>query len=174
MIIRDEHPRDIQSIFEVNRRAFGGLDEARLVDALRAASAVTLSLVAEDAEGRVIGHILFSPVRAETPDGDTIVGVGLAPMAVAPESQRHGVGSALVRAGLDRLTSGGQRFVVVLGHSEYYPRFGFVPASHHGMRWERPAPDEAFMVRELSPGALGSVSGIVRYHPCFDAAATST
>ena len=142
----------------MNRLAFGGSEEADIIEALRAAHAVTLSLVAADPE--VVGHVLFSPVRI----GD-IAAVGLAPMAVHPARQRSGIGSALIRAGLSRLRDAGQRIVVVLGHASYYPRFGFERASLHGIRWEHPCPDEAFMALALHPGALDGVSGVARYRP---------
>jgi putative acetyltransferase len=88
-------------------------------------------------------------------------------MAVLPAHQRQGVGSLLVRAGLEACRAAGHGCVVVLGHPAYYPRFGFAPASRHGVAWEHPVPDEAFMLLELRPGALGGRGGIVRYQPEF-------
>jgi putative acetyltransferase len=90
-------------------------------------------------------------------------------MAVLPEHQRRGVGSLLVRAGLEECRRAGHGCVVVLGHPEYYPRFGFVPASRHGLAWEHSAPDEAFMVLALRDGALDGLGGVVRYAPEFGA-----
>ena len=88
-------------------------------------------------------------------------------MAALPAFQRCGVGSALVQAGLERLRAAGHEFVVVLGHPEYYPRFGFRRASEFGVRWEQDAPDEAFMLLELLPGALRGKQGVVRFRPEF-------
>jgi putative acetyltransferase len=165
--VRREIPADHADVRRVNELAFMQPAEADLVDALRAAGAATLSLVAVH-EGRVMGHILFSPVTVASPSGD-FVAVGLAPMAVLPELQKQGVGSLLVRAGLNELRHAGHEVVVVLGHPGYYPRFGFARAGAHGIRWEHDAPDEAFMVLELRPSALRGRGGVVRYRPEFDA-----
>ena len=165
--LRPEIPADHAEVRRVNELAFSQPAEADLVDALRAAGAATLSLVAVY-EGRVVGHILFSPVTVASPRGD-FAAVGLAPMAVLPELQKQGVGSLLVQAGLDQLRRAGHEVVVVLGHPGYYPRFGFERSGAHGIRWEHDAPDEAFMVLELRPGALGGRGGVVRYRPELDA-----
>lgn len=167
VILRPEIPADHAEVRRVNELAFSRPAEADLVDALRAAGAATLSLVAVH-EGRVVGHILFSPVTVASP-GTDFAAVGLAPMAVLPELQKQGVGSLLVRAGLDELRRAGHEIVVVLGHPGYYPRFGFERSDSHGIRWEHEAPREAFMVLELRPGALGGRGGVVRYRPEFDA-----
>jgi putative acetyltransferase len=166
-IIREENPQDASAVRELNRLAFGGDDEALLVDALRAAGAVTLSLVA-CVEGAIVGHILFSPVVIDT-DHDRTPAVGLGPMCVLATHQRQGIGSALVRAGLAELRARRHGVVVVVGHSAYYPRFGFERGSRHGLAWEVPCPDEAFMVHELEPGALKRLRGVVRYRPEFGA-----
>lgn len=163
--VRPEGPGDEAAIREVNARAFDGPIEAALVDALRANAGVTLSLVAE-LDGRVVGHILFSPVAIDR-GGLLDEAIGLAPMAVLPEHQRAGIGSRLVREGLAELKRRGARAVIVLGHPAYYPRFGFERASRFGLRWEQPCPDDAFMALELDPGALSAGPGIVRYRPEF-------
>ena len=160
--IRDERPEDLEAIREVNDRAFDQPLEGRIVDALRAHGAVRLSLVAE-IDGQVVGHILFSPVIA----GAAEAGVGLGPMAVRPEHQRRGVGAALIAAGLARLRAAGCPCVVVLGHHGYYTRFGFVPASRHGLRCEWDVPDDAFMVHVLDPAATSAAAGLIRYRPEF-------
>jgi putative acetyltransferase len=165
LTVREEQPGDVEAIHRINEAAFGQALEARLVDALRRAGAVTLSLVAV-ADGEVVGHVLFSPVTIGGHPG--VEAVGLGPMAVLPHSQRRGVGSELVRSGLERLREAGYAAVVVLGHPDYYPRFGFRRASEHGLRWERDAPDAAFMALELRAGALSSCRGVVSYRPEFD------
>jgi putative acetyltransferase len=165
--IREEAPEDAAAIHELNASAFETDAEAQLVDALRAAGALTLSLVAE-VDGEIVGHIAFSPVVVDSA-GQSSAGVGLAPMAVAPPYQRRGIGGRLVGEGLRRLRDAGHRFCVVLGHAEYYPRHGFVRASKHGIRWERPVPDDVFFVRELAPDGLAGLSGIVRYRPELEA-----
>ncbi|ATB37478.1 GCN5-related N-acetyltransferase [Cystobacter fuscus] len=167
ILVRPEQPHEAEAIRQVNARAFGRDAEAALVDALRGAGGVTLSLVARVGE-QLVGHILFSPVEIDR-GGNQDVAVGLAPMAVLPDHQRHGVGSRLIRAGLDRLREAGHGAVVVLGHPDYYPRFGFSRASHFGLRWEVECPDEAFMALELREGFLGRRPGIVRYRPEFSA-----
>ena len=115
----------------------------------------------------IVGHIAFSPVTIES-DQATVNAVGLAPMAVSPEFQRSGIGSQLVEEGLNRIRTAGHDLVVVLGHPEYYPRFGFVPAKKYGIRWEHDVPEEAFMIKELREGALKEVRGTVKYRPEFN------
>jgi putative acetyltransferase len=166
MTIRPEKSEDIPAIRIVNERAFGGAAEADLVDALRRNGKATISLVAED-DGRVVGHILFSPVTVETGEGE-LVGVGLAPVAVLPEFQNRGAGSSLIEHGLDRCREAGQPFVVVIGHPHYYPRFGFKPASRFGIKSEYDVADENFMAMELREGALLNQAGMARYQPEFD------
>ena len=163
--VRPERPEDIPRIRLVNERAFGQPDEAALVDDVRARGGRMISLVAVDG-GRLVGHILFTPVTISAPDR-VHEAVGLAPMAVDPDCQRRGIGSRLVAQGLDRCREAGYRIAVVLGHPTYYPRFGFVPAGLHGIRFELDVPDEAFMVIELQPGALQGCSGVARYLPEF-------
>jgi putative acetyltransferase len=163
--IRVEAAEDVDAVWRVNEAAFGRAGEADLVDALRRRGAVILSLVAEQ-EGAVVGHILFSPVTIS--DGDkTVTAVGLGPMAVAPGYQGMGIGSQLVEAGIAWLREAGHRVVIVLGHPEYYPRFGFVLASRHGIRWENEVPEDVFMALALHPGGLAGVRGVVRYQPEF-------
>ena len=161
--VRFEQAGDAPGIRETNALAFGGPFEARLVDALRG-TPDSLSLVAA-VDDRVIGHILFTPVTIEPPAARRIAGLG--PMAVRPEHQRSGIGSRLIREGLDACRRHGYSAVVVLGHPEYYPRFGFLPAHTFNLTCEFPAPPEAFMAIELEPDAMGGVRGVVHYLPPF-------
>ena len=162
--IRPERPQDQDAVRTLNERAFGGREEADIVEALHRAQAVVVALVAQ-AGAAVVGHILFSPVEVEEANGKRLV--GLAPMAVAPNHQRRGIGSQLVREGLAHCRAAGVDGVVVLGHAEYYPRFGFVPAAQFGLRCGYDVPADVFMAIELTPDALGGVSGLVRYHDAF-------
>ena len=166
MHVRFERPADIPHVQAVNVAAFDSPTEANLVDALREQADV-ISIVAEQ-DGHILGHILFSPVRLT--GADDLRAVALAPMAVAPERQRTGIGSALVREGLAHCQRQGVGAVFVVGHPEYYPRFGFRPASGFGITCEFEVPDEVFMAMELSPGALKGRAGRLFYHEAFRAA----
>ena len=130
LTIRPEAPGDAVATHHVNTRAFGRLQEADLVDALRQNGGLTIWLVAVQ-DGHIVGHIAFSPVTI-TSDTATLDAIGLAPMAVLPEYQRRGIGSQLVEAGLNACHNTPYGVVVVLGHPHYYPRFGFSPAKPHG------------------------------------------
>jgi putative acetyltransferase len=163
--IRREQPGDERGIRETNERAFGTALEARLVDALRG-TAGSISLVATLGDA-VVGHILFTEVTIEPAAAARVAGLG--PMAVRPEYQRSGIGAQLVRTGLDECRRAGFEAIVVLGHPEYYPRFGFVPAATKGLVCEFPAPPEAFMILELEARASRGIPGLVRYRPEFAA-----
>lgn len=165
-IIRQESIVDHEVIRQVNRLAFGQDAEARLVDALRGGGYVRLSLVAEQAS-QVIGHILFSDLPIITEAG-TVTALALAPMAVLPKFQNQGIGSALVRIGLDECQKQGHKIVVVLGHPHFYPRFGF--SSKLASSLSSPfGGGESRMAVELVPGALAGVVGNVEYPPPFGA-----
>jgi putative acetyltransferase len=166
MQIRLEQPADVAAVHAVNASAFETSAEAALVDALRAQEQPILSVVADE-EGSIVGHILFSPVTLMGHGELAIMGLG--PMAVLPARQRGGIGSALVRNGLERCRQLGCAAVVVLGHPEFYPRFGFVPASRFGITSEYDVPDEVFMALELKMGVLNRKAGTIRYHPAFAA-----
>ncbi|MCB9422396.1 MAG: N-acetyltransferase [Ardenticatenaceae bacterium] len=166
MEVRQEVPADVSAIYSVNEQAFGRPDEANLVDKLRTNNKITLSLVAEE-NGRIVGHVLFSPMTLETETGSYPI-IGLGPVAVLPEMQRLGIGSRLIEAGLDLLKERGETAVIVLGHSDYYPRFGFVRASQFGIQSSYDVPDEAFMALELQEGSLNGRAGVVYYQPEFD------
>jgi putative acetyltransferase len=162
--IRNETGPDVAAVASVNRAAFGRPEEAALVDAIRGAPGA-VSLVAVDGN-TVVGHILFTPVTIEQMDAG-MRAAGLAPMAVAPERQRQGIGSRLVVSGLDACRAAGYDLVVVLGHPEFYPKFGFVTAASAGLRCEYDVPSEAFMVAELRRGSLARAGGLVQYLPEF-------
>ena len=162
-VIRRETAADVESIREVNRQAFGGEDEGRLVDRLRDRGFARLSLVAV-VNDWVVGHILFSDLTIET-DRETIHSLSLAPLAVLPTHQRCGIGSALVREGLRTAQQSGHRIVIVLGHPAFYEQFGF---SANLAQWLRsPYSGPNFMALALEPGALEGVGGDVRYPPPF-------
>jgi len=164
--IRPETVDDASRVRRVNELAFGQPAEADLIEKLRRACTDSLSLVAEQDE--VVGHILFTPVTVEGA-GQPILGMGLAPVAVLPDRQRRGIGSQLVRRGLDILRERGCPFIVVLGHPDYYPRFGFERASVRGLacQWEG-VPDAAFMVLVLDDRAMAGVSGVATYREEFN------
>ena len=168
MITRREKPEDISAIRFVNEQAFCGSGEANAIEQLRARDAVTLSLVAV-IDNRVVGHLLFSPVTIESPE-QSWPAVGLAPLSVLPDSQRQGIGTALMNAGLDECRRLGYERVVVLGHAEYYPRFGFVPAYPHGITNEFGVMGDAFMILELRPGAFEGITGVAKYQPEWNGA----
>ena len=163
--VRAETTGEHKSVWRVNELAFGQCNEADLVDALRANARPYISLVAVVDE-QVVGHIFFSPVSVES-GNSAFTAMGLAPMAVLSEYQNKGIGSQLVREGLKACQRLGHDIVVVLGHANYYPRFGFTPASLKGLRSEYDVPDEVFMVAELRESALGGRRGLVKYHPEF-------
>lgn len=166
VVVRPETAADHPAVRAVVTEAFETDAEARLVDALRGAAALTSSLVALVGP-ELVGHIAFSPVTIQR-DGHVGTGIGLAPVAVRPAYQRRGVGTALIERGLNELRLAGHRLVFVLGSADYYPRFGFGAAHHHGARWEHDAPPEAFMVLALAEQATDDIAGVVRYHPAFD------
>jgi putative acetyltransferase len=167
--IRQEKSEDATAIWKLNEKAFGQPQEADIVDKIRAECANILSLVALR-ENMVVGHIFFSPAVIESVSGE-VEGMGLAPVAVLPEYQRQGIGSELIRQGLDVLQKRGCPFVIVLGHPDYYPRFGFELASLYGLKsqWQN-VPDEAFMVMFFNDALKQNISGIARYRDEFDEA----
>ncbi len=169
LTIRRERPGDETHIHEVNYRAFERKEEAEVVDVLRNSCPEGVSLVAEE-DGKIVGHILFTPATIEG-EGKSIVGTGLGPVAVLPECQRRGIGSALIREGLEKMKSAGEPFVILVGHPSYYPRFGFERASKYGIRCEYEAvPDEAFMIVVFDEKKIKGINGVARERPEFAAA----
>ncbi len=178
-LIRSETPADYATVFDVNLLAFGRPDEANLVDAVRPRAGHSpglsvdplISLVAE-LDGRVIGHILLSPVTVTvvevTGKSRKWPAMGLGPLAVIPDYQRQGIGSQLILAGLDGCRQIGQDIVFVLGHPDYYPRFGFEPATAKGLHYHQDELAPYFFVIELAPAALAGRTGRVRYLPAFE------
>jgi putative acetyltransferase len=165
LIIRWELPEDQASIHYVNQEAFGRNQEADLVDKLRKRGVLTISLVAVQ-DTAIVGHIAFSPVDIAS-NKSSFGALTLAPVAVLPAHQNKGIGSQLVTAGLAECRRLGHEIIVLAGHPNYYPRFGFVRANPKGVECEFEVPDEAWMIKELKQGALAGRQGKVRFQPEF-------
>ena len=165
-LLRSPRPdgADAAGILAVHRAAFGRDDEARLVAHLQAAGHNSFELLAEQ-DGAVVAHVLFSPIRSE--HGDDGRALGLAPVAVLPGWQGRGIGTALIRQALAALHERGVPAVVVLGEPAYYARFGFAPASRHGLVDTYGGGDD-FMALALRPDGLDGRHGRVDYAPAFD------
>lgn len=159
MIVRDERPGDEAAIHALLREAFGGPDEADLVDALRAAGNATVSLVAAE-NGQVVGHVLLSPIAAAFP------ALALAPLAVGPDHRAHGIGGALVEAAIARAAAMGWRAIFVLGDPAWYGRFGFSVEAAAG--FSSPYAGRHFMALPLG-GELPATTGPLRHAPAFAA-----
>ncbi len=164
--IRQEKDDDVSAIYALNVAAFDYPAEAKLVDKLRDDGAHILSLVAVD-ENRILGHVLFSSVTIHSDEGDLDV-VGLAPMGVYPNHQRAGIGGKMIAEGIRQLKEMGYKAIVLLGHPEYYPRFGFRPSHEFGIEYTYKVPPESFMVLELEEGILKKHPGVAKYHLAFD------
>jgi len=170
LIIRPEREKDYRKIREVNDSAFGQKDEGILIERLRQAEKYLpeLSLVAE-LNDEIVGHILFYPVIIRS-DTSKFQPISLGPMAVSPEYQRQGIGSQMVREGLKAAKKLGHKSVIVVGHPEYYPRFGFKPSSQWKIKVPFDVPDEAFLALELVKDELKGKSGTVEYPEEFNEA----
>jgi len=164
IIVCKENVTEIQQIWDVNSAAFETNGEADLVNRLRNCGVDFISLVAK-LEEEIVGHILLTEVELLNSD---IKIAGLAPMAVKPNYQNNGIGSVLVKQGLKECITNGYKAVVVLGHPNYYPKFGFEPSVNFGIKSEYDVPDEVFMVKELDKNSLLELSGIVKYHEEFN------
>lgn len=173
ILIRQELTKDYSTTEEVIRRAF--LDEEYsdkkehfLVSRLRQSEAFVpeLSLIAVNQEETIVGHILLSKITIG--EGNHVVdSLALAPVSVAPEFQHKGIGSQLIRAALHKAKELGYDSVIVLGHQDYYPKFGFKPASIWNIQAPFDVPDEVFMALELTDNSLKHVQGVVHYSTAF-------
>lgn len=161
-----EKAQDIAQIRAINQQAFTTDFEARLVDNLRNSDIDFISLVAEQTDGRLLGHICFTPVSLDRQP--SLKMVGLAPMAVPAAWQRRGIGSNLIRQGIVECKQKGYQAAVVLGHPSYYPKFGFTRADQFGIQCEFEVPPEVFMLMEFEPGVITPSSGMVHFHPLFN------
>jgi putative acetyltransferase len=160
--IREERPDDVAAVRDLNRRAFGQDQESNIVDALRANGAALLSLVAT-VNDRVVGHIMYSPLSI----GGNVKGAALGPMGVLPEYQRQGIGGKLIEAGNRKLKDADCPFIIVVGHADYYARFGFRPAREHGIKCQWDVPDNVFMLLILDQAEMEGVSGLAKYRDEF-------
>lgn len=168
MKIRPELDKDFKEIRSITQRAFNNEEEPDLIEAIRESEYYIndLSLVAEKA-GKVVGYIMFSRIRVVGDNDGTDV-LSLAPMAIDPDMQNRGIGTELLKNGIKKCRLLGYRIIIVIGHPEYYPRFGFVPARDVGFEVPFDVPDEAFMVAGLVDGALEGTGGMVVFSPPFD------
>ena len=166
MSIRAEKKTDIKNIWQINAKAFEGEEEANLVNALRNSGTPYISLVYEK-NNNLSGHIFFTPVELV---GDTtnLRLIGLAPMAVNPKMQNKGIGSSLIKAGIKQCLNEGYDAIVVLGHPNYYPKFGFIPSVKYGIKSEYDVPENVFMILELRENALKEKTGTIKYHAAFN------
>lgn len=166
--IRAERKSDHQQVQQIHLRAFGQKEEGEIVNNIRKSEGFVpeLSIVAEKGE-KVIGHILFSKIHIEK-DSREEETLSLAPMAVLPDFQRKGVGEALIKAGIQKAKELGFDSIIVLGHPNYYPKFGFEKASKWKITCSFDVPDEAFMAIELEKGVLEKKAGRVVYPPAFN------
>ncbi len=164
ILVRKEQTTDFDAVYEINKNAFETNEEADLVNRLRNSNSFVsdLSLVAES-DNKVVGHILFTKIKINSPTGKVFVSLALAPMAVQNKCQNQGIGSELIKKGLEKATSLGFDSVIVLGHETYYPKFGFSPASKFDIKAPFEVPDTAFMAIELEAGSLKSPNGVVGY-----------
>ncbi|HLV45584.1 MAG TPA: N-acetyltransferase [Flavobacterium sp.] len=167
--IRQENKDDFNAVFEVNKFAFGQDNEANLVELLRQSNAFDpeLSLVAT-LGNKIVGHILFTKIRIVNDDKIEIESLALAPMAVKPEFQHKGIGGQLIKHGLDKARELQYKSVIVLGHENYYPKFGFVPADKWKIKPPYDVPTNVFMALELVTDGLKNTNGIVKYPKEFE------
>lgn len=171
--LRQEQPNDYPNTDALIEQAFRNEEmsdqqEHLLVQCIRRSNAFIpeLSIVVVNQQDNIIGHILFSKITIDNSE-QTAASLALAPVSVHPDYQKQGIGSMLITEGLKKAKAAGYHSVIVLGHADYYPRFGFKPASLSGIKAPFDVPDEAFMALELEAGALEQVSGVVHYSEAF-------
>ena len=167
IIIRQEMASDYEKVYEINKLAFNQENESKLIEKIRVSKNYVpeLSLIAE-IDDKIVGHILFSKIKIV---GDsTYDSLALAPMAVIPKYQKKGIGSKLVAKGLEKAKELGFKSIIVLGHKDYYPKFGFQRASKWDIKCPFDAPDEVFMAIELTEKSLDGKPGIVQYPDEFN------
>lgn len=166
MEFREEVKKDIESIYRLNCDAFESDAEARLVNLLRDANKLVLSMVAIY-DQMVVGHIAFSQMKIQNQQGRKLV--GLAPMAVAKSLQKKGIGSTLIRKSEVWLKDKGYDAIFVLGHKDYYPKLGYKPSfSDYGIKSKYEVEDEYFMAKVLSEKGLDGLDGTIYYESEFD------
>ncbi len=168
--IRTEAAGDHEAVYELNKHAFRRENEADLVEALRKSDAFipALSLVAVTDE-KIVGHILFTRIKIIDEDGCEAESLALAPMAVLSRFRNKGIGSLLISTGLKIAAKAGYKSAIVLGHEDYYPKFGFEPAEKWDIRAPFDVPSEVFMAIELLENGLKNVSGTVHFSKEFEA-----
>lgn len=166
--IRPERIQDHDAISAILIKAFDQNDESLLVSALRSSSGFIpeISLVAE-IDNKVVGTIIYSDIKIIDSDGYEFDSIALAPMAVDPVFQKTGIGSKLIRTSIDMARDLGYESIIVLGHAEYYPKFGFTEAAPMGIKAPFTVPSEALMVLELKKGALNEIQGTIKYDEAF-------
>jgi putative acetyltransferase len=165
LIIRTEQEHDQKEVAHITQQAFAGKDEVTLVERLRKSGVPIISLVAEK-DHTLVAHILFSPVTLENSTVAISIAV-LAPMAILPTWQNRGIGSKLVEAGLVECKEAGYEAIVVLGHPQFYTRFGFVSSVAHNIHSEYDVPPEVFMIKPLTEKPLEDCEGTIKYHQVF-------
>ena len=166
ILITEENESSYDQTWDLNVQAFGRDAEANLVNILRESGFPYISLIALK-DDLLLGHIFFTPVELTEYEHRLNI-MGLGPMAVKPEYQKKGIGSMLIKAGLEECKKNGCHAVVVLGHPDYYPKFGFNPSAIYNIKCEYDVPSEAFMVLELTKGVLKGKSGIIKYNNAFN------
>ncbi len=160
--IREENESDLITIKKINDRAFGQTQEGHVIGKIRASGTPVLSLVAE-IDNTTVGHIFYSTSEIKC-NNKRITGMGLAPMVVLPKYQKQGIGKRLINESLNLLKKRSVPFIIVLGHEDYYPKFGFEKASKYGItcQWDG-VPDEAFMIMILDKEKMADIHGVAKY-----------